>query len=103
MGFAIPFRIAGIAVLRRWTTGRWIPSVEERMELQGHTDGRPTPTWLSPLIAVVYLIVAGVGFAVAIRGKFDPWNYGFVIVWLIFSGQSMLQMVRESRKTPAGE
>lgn len=103
VGFVIPFRIAGIAVRRRWTTGSWIPSVEERMELRGKYDARSLPTWLSPLMASMYLIVAAVGLVVAIRGKFDPWNYGFVIVWLVFSAQSMWQMFRESRKAAPGK
>src|ERR1019366_2881202 len=96
--FVIPFRIAAIAVQRRWTTGSWLPSIEERMELRDNVDGRSLPTWLSPLIAFMYLIVAAVGLVVAIRGKFDPWNYGFVVVWLLFSVQSMWPTVRESRK-----
>jgi hypothetical protein len=103
LGFAIPFRIAAIAFRRRWTTGSWFPSVEERMELRGNTDGRPLPSSISPLIVFMYLIVAADGLVVAIRGKFDPWNYGFVIVWLLFSGHSMWQMLGESRKAASGQ
>ena len=73
------------------------------MELRGKYDARSMPTWLSPLMASMYLIVAAVGLVVAIRGKFDPWNYGFVIVWLVFSAQSMWQMFRESRKAAPGK
>lgn len=68
------------------------------MELRASDGERSGPTWLSPLLAFMYLIVAAVSLVVAMRGKFDPWNYGFVFVWLAFSIQSLWQMFRESRK-----
>ena len=103
MCFVIPFRIMTISVRRRWTTGRWVPSIEERLESQTNAAERSLPSRSSPLIAFMYLIVSAVGMVVAMRGKFDAWNYGFVIVWLVFSAHSMWQLYRESRKALSGK
>jgi len=54
--------------------------------------------WISPILIVMYLAVAAVALVVALRGPFDAWNYGFVVVWVLLALQSIWQMVRESRK-----
>ena len=99
----VPFRLASIGIRRKWTTGSWAPSLDERLNLRGRQAGRAFPTSISPLMAIMYLSVAAVALAVALRDRFDPWNYGFVVIWLIFSVQSIWQLIRESRRSPFGK
>ena len=94
----LPVRIAAISVRRKLATGNWSPTLEERLELRSHAGQQGGVPWISPILIVMYLAVAAVALVVALRGPFDAWNYGFVVVWVLLALQSIWQMVRESRK-----
>ncbi len=95
----LPVRIAAISVRRKLAAGNWSPTLEERLELRSQSAEPDSMTWVSPVLVVMYLVVAAVALVVALRGPFDVWNYGFVVVWLLLALQSIWQMYRESGKT----
>jgi MFS family permease len=100
VALAIPILLVGGLCRRKWKTGRWMPTPEERMELRAKSAGKTLPKWLNPVMAATYILVIAVGVISAVRKPFDVWNYIFLPVWITLAAQLFWQMRRDRRTTP---
>lgn len=100
VALAIPFLLVGGSCRRKWKTGRWMATPEERMELRARSAGKTFPKWLNPAMAVTYSLVTVAVAVAAMRKPFDIWNYAFLPLWIAFAVQSFWQMSHDRLKAP---
>jgi hypothetical protein len=111
----LPASIACIVLHRRWKTGHWLASNEERMRLIARSSvkkGRPAwlryvPSWLrigsrnpsgvSLVVAVVWILAAGVYVVQAYRHGFDAWDTFFAAWWVMLASLWIWHLLRKPK------
>jgi hypothetical protein len=93
----LPVWAAWVSCHRKWKTGSWRPSPEERRQLRAKSATKKFPTWVDPVIAASNVFLAAVYVFLAVHDDSVLW-YALSALWIVIALQSLWRFYRKFQK-----